>query len=238
MAKLADNPLFADSNYGLQNKACQLARWSNNESAAAAFMESAKPCLDAVWAPVMSAAGLPFKSPGLQSPSGKSWSSPCGSVEYDNIAAFYCPKNQTLYMPYAGLRVENGGAHPGIYLAVFAHEYGHHVQNLSGIEGAADEQRYNAGQDSSAGLEVSRRLELQAQCFSGMFLGSATNHGGSIDQQMLNEAWNSNRRGDDHGAPQRDHGSDDHSEGWWRTGSKYNRNQRCNTWASSSKDVA
>lgn len=64
------------------------------------------------------------------------------------------------------------GNHDGFYLAVYAHEYGHHVQELSGISSEEWNQRVAAGVDSPVGLELSRRSELQAQCFSGMFLGS------------------------------------------------------------------
>ncbi len=54
-----------------------------------------------------------------------------------------------------------------------AHEYGHYVQELSGVIGAYYKQLSTVGVNSSAGLLLSRRLELQAQCFSGMFFASA-----------------------------------------------------------------
>jgi hypothetical protein len=236
-AKLADNPLFVNAGQGLPNVKCRLSRWADNPSASEAFFRSALPCLDSAWKAAMDYAGLPFHSPKLAFPTGSNWSSPCGDVSNDDAAAFYCSADETLYMPFAGLRVSDTGAHPGVYLAVFAHEYGHHVQKLAGLMDTADQKRYDAGADTDAGLEFSRRLELQAQCFSGMFLGSEENRGGDIDTNIYNEGWNSEDRGD--GQRQvRDHGTNAHAESWWQQGAQSNRLQQCNTWAASPSDVA
>lgn len=232
----ARNPLFASADAGLQNVACTLSRWSSDRAGAERFFQSGIRCLNTVWAPVLGDAGLPFEGPNLVVAQSGQMQSPCTSSG-DNFAAYYCPTNETIYMPMDKLQIEQYGAHPGIYLAVLAHEYGHHVQNLSGVEDAMSEQRYDAGADSAAGLELSRRLELQAQCFSGMFLGASSNAGGSIDRNIYNEAWNSEDRGD-HGDGPRDHGTDEHSIAWWRQGATKNRTQQCNTWAANSSDVA
>jgi predicted metalloprotease len=195
--KLKDNPLFANPDNGLPNRACKLARWANNPQAAANFFDSARVCLDTVWQLALNDANLPFRVPTVKYPSGTNWSSPCGgSSKANNVAAFYCSQNETLYMPFEGLQVNDYGAHPGVYLAVFAHEYGHHAQALSGLTDAFWDARYEAGTDSAAGLELSRRHELQAQCFSGTFLGSAENRGGDVDTNIYNEAWRSQDRGD------------------------------------------
>jgi predicted metalloprotease len=126
------------------------------------------------------------------------------------VAAFYCSQNETLYMPFEGLQTKEHGNRPGVYLALFAHEYGHHVQALSGMTDVYWDKRYEAGTDSAAGLELSRRFELQAQCFSGMYLGSTVNRGGDVGQPMYRDAWQTQNRGD-HGGGPRDHGSDAHA---------------------------
>ena len=128
------------------------------------------------------------------------------------MAAFYCSADNTLYMPFAGLQTEMYGAHPGVYLAVLAHEYGHHVQAMSGVLDTYGEASYNAGVDTEAGLELSRRLELQAQCFSGMFL-AATYGRGSVDDNILTEARTTQDRGDHNAGLPRDHGTDEHAIG-------------------------
>ncbi|WP_051972672.1 neutral zinc metallopeptidase [Amycolatopsis japonica] len=235
--KLADNPLWLDSQVGLPNQPCNLSRWANNPDAAAAFFESARPCLDSVWQQVMNYTKLPFRVPTVKYPSGKNWSSPCGDASGGSVAAFYCSQNETLYMPYEGLQVSQYGNRPGVYLAVFAHEYAHHIQALSGISEAYWDARYEAGTDSAAGLEMSRRNELSAQCLSGTFLGSTVGRGGSVDQAMYRDAWQTQDRGDHNGGP-RDHGSDAHAVSWWQHGAQKNRMFQCNTWAAKSADVS
>ena len=187
----------------------------------------------------MKAAGLPFFTPNLAFPNGSSWSSPCGTQTLGHIVAFYCGRDNTLYVPFAGLQTEMYGAHPGVYLALFAHEYGHHVQAMAGILEAYNRARYakdNGNSGNDAGWELSRRLELQAQCFSGMFLASSSGRG-DVDGNITHEAQNSQDRGD-HNGPPLDHGTDDHTIGWWNQGFQRNSLAQCDTWLSSSADVA
>jgi uncharacterized protein len=234
---LGDNPLFTGEN-GTPEIACELAAWESTPQAAAAFFTSALPCLNAAWEPVMTRAGLPFHPPGLEFPDGSDWSSPCGAVAGGSgaVAAFYCGENNTLYMPFAGLQTEMYGPHPGVYLAVLAHEYGHHVQSMSGVLDAYAQARYEAGVDTEAGLELSRRLELQAQCLSGMFF-AATYARGSVDDVVLDEARTSQDRGDHNPNSPRDHGTDAHTSAWWEQGAQKNRTFQCNTWLAPAGDV-
>lgn len=233
---LGDNPLFSVDN-GTSGVTCQLSRWRTDPQSAAAFFTSALPCLEAAWAPAMQRAGLPYFSPKLEFPEGTDWTSPCGSVSGGVVAAFYCGQNTTIYMPFAGLQTQQYGAHPGVYLAVFAHEFGHHIQQLSGVWEAYWDARYEAGADTPAGLELSRRAELQAQCFSGMFLASSYPRG-SVDDNILNEARTTQDRGDHTANAPHDHGSDEHTIGWWEQGAQKNRTGQCNTWVSPAADVA
>jgi uncharacterized protein len=235
---LEDNPLFS-GDVGTPAVTCDLARWETNPGAAAAFFQSAIPCLDAAWAPIMEYQGLPFFTPNIAFPEGTEWSSACGSVSAGNgaVAAFYCSYDNTIYMPFAGLQTEMHGARPGVYLAVLAHEYGHHVQAMSGVMDTYWDLRYDAGADSEPGLELSRRFELQAQCFSGMFL-AATYGRGSVDDNILTEARTTQDRGDHNAGAPRDHGSDEHAIGWWEQGAQLNRTYQCNTWLSPPEDVS
>lgn len=235
---LGDNPLFIANNYA-PAITCNLATWDTSPQGAANFFLSALPCLDEAWAPVMETAGLPFFSPSIQFPEGTEWSSPCGSVSQGGgvVAAFYCGEDNTLYMPFAGLQSEMYGAHPGVYLAVLSHEYGHHVQAMSGVLATYADERYNVGVDTEAGLELSRRLELQAQCFSGMFF-AATWSRGSVDDNILQEARTSQDRGDHNPGVPRDHGTDEHTSAWWEQGAQKNLTNECNTWLSPPEDVA
>ncbi|WP_410630260.1 neutral zinc metallopeptidase [Amycolatopsis sp. cmx-4-83] len=236
-----NNPLFGSANYGLQNVSCSLSRWATDQNSATKFFQSAITCLDAMWSRMLGGVDLPFESPNLAVPRSLSESStPCGSGgTTTGVTPFYCPSNNTIYMPMDRIEIDVWGNHPGPYLSILAHEYGHHVQNMAGISEAYGNQRYDAGADSAAGLELSRRMELEAQCFSGMFLGSASVSGGSVDKKIYNEAWNAQDRGDDYARNgKRDHGSAKHNISWWQHGATTNRNQQCNTWLASSGDVS
>jgi uncharacterized protein len=233
---LEDNPLFF-GDVGTPAVTCNLAPWRTDPASAAAFFQSALPCLDAAWQPVLEYQGLPFFTPNLVFPEGTEWESPCGSVTTGAVAAFYCSYDHTIYMPFAGLQTEMYGARPGVYLALFAHEYGHHVQALSGVMEAYWDRRYEMGADTEAGLELSRRSELQAQCFSGMFLAAVYGRG-SVDDNVLTEARTSQDRGDHNPGAPRDHGTDEHAIAWWEQGAQLNRTFQCNTWLSPPEDVA
>lgn len=232
--KLGDNPLFTATGPGPVT--CTLPRWQSVPSASNAYFTAALPCLDRAWQPVLQSVNLPFHEPKLAFPSGKTWSSPCGSVSQEEAAAFYCNGDQTLYMPMSGLQTEDIGNRPGAYLAVFAHEYGHFVQDLSGVLTAAHRQEYDGvDPDSPASLEVSRRIELQAQCFSGLFLAAAAGRG-SVDNTVARDAQSTQDRGDPPGE-RRDHGTGEHASGWWTQGFVKKTVAQCNTWVASSADV-
>jgi predicted metalloprotease len=235
---LEDNPLFS-GDVGTPGVTCNLARWETNPAGAAAFFSSAIPCLDAAWQPVLEYQGLPFFTPNIVFPEGSDWSTPCGSVSTAGgaVAAFYCSGDNTIYMPFSGLQTDMYGARPGVYLALLAHEYGHHVQTLAGVMDTYWDHRYDAGVDTEGGLDLSRRFELQAQCFSGMFL-AATYGRGSVDDNLLTEARTSQDRGDHNPGLPRDHGTDQHAIGWWEQGAQQNRTYQCNTWLAPPEDVA
>jgi len=233
--KLGDNPLFTNANAGLQNLKCPLPRWASDVDSVRAYFQAAQSCLDSMWKPLLQAENLPFDSPRL-SVTEDAVTSACGGSS-GNFAAFYCSADNTMYMPLKQLFInEDPNGDPAIYLAVFAHEYGHHVQALSGIMDAENEKLNDTDADSDAGLELSRRLELEAQCFSGMFVGSEQAAGVLSVAQGEDTAKDNSERGDAPG-DMRTHGTADHYGAWWFTGYKNNRTQRCDTWTATSGDV-
>ncbi|RZQ62615.1 neutral zinc metallopeptidase [Amycolatopsis suaedae] len=235
--KLADHPILQNPDAGLKNLACNLPGWQSNQAAAEAFFTAASRCLDAAWGPFLRYYNLPFSPPNLHFPTGSSFQTECGTIQVGiATAAYYCENN--LYVPFRGLQTDQYGNNPGVYLALFAHEYGHHVQEVSGLMDAAWEKIYEAGQNSPAGLEMARRKELQAQCFSGMFLGAHVDRGGTITRDMYNKAWNDQETRGDNTSGSRDHGSNAHYAAWWRAGAKDNRIVDCNTFAAPAGEVS
>ncbi|WP_446680362.1 neutral zinc metallopeptidase [Amycolatopsis jiangsuensis] len=235
--ELADHPILQDPDAGLQNQVCDLPAWQSTQAGAEAFFTAASKCLDAAWGPFLESYDLPFTPPALHFPTGPSFDTECGTIQVGiATAAYYCENN--LYVPFKGLQTDQYGNNPGVYLALFAHEYGHHVQEVAGIMDAAWQKIYAAGQDSAAGLEMSRRKELQAQCFSGMFLGAHVDQGGTVSREMYNKAWSDQETRGDNTSHSHDHGTNAHYAQWWRAGAKDNRIADCNTFAASSSDVS
>ena len=235
---LGDNPLFGQS-AGLAKVPCRLSRWRSNPQAAAAMFQTEVKCLDDAWEPLLRAVGLPFAGPDLVVPASGTGSSPCTAASTEQFAAYYCEDNNTIYMPYQTLEVDRFGAHPGVYIGLLAHEYGHHIQYLAGVRGAYDEATDEAGGFTSGkGQELSRRLELQAQCFGGMFLNYSHAAGGDVDDNIVAEANSTSNRGDHGPGADHSHGTDEHAGGWWMTGFQKGDVQGCNTWLASSADVA
>lgn len=234
---LGDNPLFSATN-GVNAATCNLPAWRSDPKATQAFFTAALPCFDQAWAPVMQRAGLPYAAPKLAFPGGKTWTSPCGTAEA-GWAAFYCSQDSTIYLPFEGLQTEKLGTKTGSYLALFAHEFGHHIQALSGVSDAYWDARYAAGDQTPAGLELSRRSELQAQCLGGMWFAGGQHGGGSITDTVIRDMLaDGYERGDWQEDLPRDHGSQQHYGAWQEHGFTTNRTAPCNTWLAAAADVS
>jgi uncharacterized protein len=235
--KLADHPILQDPGAGLRNVVCVLPGWRSTQTGVEAFFTAAARCLNEAWGPFLEYYHLPFVPPTLHFPTGASFQTPCGSMTVGvATAAYYCADN--LYVPYQGLQIAQYGDDPGVYLALIAHEYGHHVQEIAGIMDAAWREIYRDGQASPTGLDLSRRKELQAQCFSGMFLGSVVDQGGSVTRDMYAKAWRDQDTRGDNTSGGHDHGTNAHYASWWRVGAQYNRIAKCNTFAAPASAVS
>ena len=94
----------------------------------------------------------------------------CGSAT-SAVGPFYCPADQTIYLDtafYAELRSQFGASGgPLAQMYIIAHEWGHHIQTITGINSNLDLQ--DTGEDSD-----SVRLELQADCFAGSWVGKVS----------------------------------------------------------------
>ena len=100
-------------------------------------------------------------------------SAPAAASATADVGPFYCPTDQTIYLDTTFfddvLEQQLGGPDGGFVEAyVLAHEYGHHIQNLLGTMGKVKTQQ---GPNSDA-----VRLELQADCYAGMWAKLATDH--------------------------------------------------------------
>ncbi len=237
VTETGNNPLLADPGSPLSPARCGYAPWSTQVDAARKFFESAATCLEQAWKPVLASAKLPFTEPKLKvTASTAGITTPCTGSS-SNFAAFYCGADQTIYLPISQLQTEMFGNHWEIYLSVFAHEYGHHVQAQSGILTAANRQRRDAGPKTAQGLEISRRIELQANCFDGMYLSASAGGGSLSSTQSGNARDDAYGRGDAPG-DMRDHGTARHMGDWFSTGFDRNKTAQCNTFTAPAGEVS
>ncbi|GGU66557.1 neutral zinc metallopeptidase [Lentzea flava] len=234
--RLADHP-FLVTPASLQAVTCQLPAFGVSDQQLAAYYTAGVECLDAAWGPVLTAANLPFEKPSLDaSPDLKD--GPCGAApESDHAVAYYCGRNRTIYMPTARLRDNGGGDAPATHLATLSHEYGHHVQALSGLLRAADLKITDAGEKTPAGLEMSRRIELQANCFAGMFLAGVAGKG-SVTPALARQAQEDFKYAVEEKPENNAHGSAANQATWATTGFKTNSTAACNTFAAPAAQVS
>ncbi|MFA1551314.1 neutral zinc metallopeptidase [Actinomadura chokoriensis] len=218
---------------------CRLPEIQPSAESMRQFMETLSDCLDASWARQFQKAGITFDRPKrvFWVEPGRS---PCGSYPAPGASAFYCPANNTMYVGLKHVVETSGGeplSHYAVYARVIAHEYGHHVQDRAGILLYGDRQIETG--DRATGNEASRRIELQAQCFAGAFLGSERATLPMTREQYVAMIVDVRGRGEDRKPPdERDHGLGRHYAGWVITGFDGRDLTVCNTWTAPSSQVS
>jgi predicted metalloprotease len=129
------------------------------------------------WTDVFQKMGRQYREPTLVLFDGRV-ASACGHASAA-VGPFYCPADGNVYLDMAFFRElgQRFGA-PGDFAAAYvvAHEVGHHVQNLLGISDQVQTAQQRARSQEQAN-EYSVRLELQADCFAGVY--------GHFNQEIL-----------------------------------------------------
>jgi uncharacterized protein len=231
--RLADHPLLM-SPVKLAVVPCALPEFGVTDGELSAYYRAGVACLDAAWRPALMQENLPFEPPSLDT-SPDLADGPCGSAPAESEAvAYYCGRNRTIYMPTSRLRDNGGGDRPGTHLATLAHEYGHHVQALTGMLRAADGKIADAGEETPAGLEMSRRIELQANCFAGLFLRAVS---GAIGAELAQEAAEDFQYAVEEPADKNAHGTPDNQAEWASYGFTSGTTTSCNTYTASAEAV-
>lgn len=202
--------------------------------------------LDAYWAAALPAAGVQFVAPGARA-FEDSVVTGCGQAS-SSTGPFYCPPDQKIYLDlrfYDLLQSQfgaSGGALAEMY--VTAHEYGHHIQTITGVMDRADRQGTGATSDSV-------RVELQADCYAGVWVGNASrtedpDHPGTTflepptDAELADALSAAEAVGDDHIQEQSGggvnphtwtHGSSEQRQRWFTVGYNEGDMAACDTFA-------
>ncbi|HBB32983.1 MAG TPA: flagellar biosynthesis protein FlgM [Cyanobacteria bacterium UBA8803] len=167
--------------------------------------------------------------------------SACGFAR-SAVGPFYCPADQKLYIDLSFYEdLKNRHQAPGDFAQayVIAHEVGHHVQNLMGI---SDQVRVMQRQvDRVEANQLSVRLELQADCFAGIWAHNANRSRQILEAGDVEEALNAaSSIGDDrlqrqargYVAPESfTHGSSAQRVRWFKRGIQTGEPAQCNTFA-------
>ena len=227
--KLEDHPLLVGG-IALPELTCSLPRFGRDESRLRAYYLALRECVDTGWRTALTEAGLKWSSPtmNLASNPGEVF---CGDFDEEDFTAAYCPDSEMIFLPVDRVTKVDRGS-PAVHLGVFAHEYAHHVQATVGILEAAYQREDHVGRDSDDGQELSRRTELQADCFAGLFLAAAAGRG-DISRQLAEAAINTFR----YGALARTHGAGSRQFAWARAGFQGQNTAACNTWAAPADQV-
>jgi predicted metalloprotease len=204
----------------------------------AAFVSTVLADTEDVWGSVLKSGGASYQAPKLVLFRGATPTA-CGTGQAA-MGPFYCPGDQKVYLDigfFETLRSRLGAPGDFAQAYVIAHEIGHHVQNLLGITGKVDGMRGRVSEQQMNALSV--RVELQADCFAGVWANHSQQGKGWIDRADIDEALNAAAQIGDDTLQRRSqgtvvpesftHGSSQQRQSWFRRGLESGTVQQCNT---------
>ena len=193
-----------------------------------------------VWGAYFSDHGKTYVPPKLVLFSGQV-SSACGFASAAS-GPFYCPGDQRVYLDLSFFRqLATQFAAPGDFARayVIAHEVGHHVQNLLGITDTAAQAEERAGRVGAN--RVSVKIELQADCFAGVWAAQANAARKILESGDLEQGLNAASSVGDDTLQKREqgtvvpdsftHGTSAQRVGWFRRGFNAGNIDNCDTFA-------
>jgi len=150
-----------------------------------------------VWKAVFAKGGSQYQEPRLVLFRGATPTA-CGAGQAA-MGPFYCPADRKVYIDlgfYETLKNQLGAPGEFAQAYVIAHEVGHHVQNLLGISARMEQMRAKVSPAQFNALSV--RLELQADCFAGVWANHAQNARQILENGDIESAMNAAAKiGDD-----------------------------------------
>lgn len=195
-----------------------------------------------VWTDLFKQSGKDYTRPRLTLFSGRTRSG-CGAAQ-SAMGPFYCPTDQRVYLDTEFFdELSSRFRAPGDFARayVIAHEIGHHVQDELGILGKANAAREKAGSEAESNA-ISVRIELQADCFAGVWAYWADKKYHVLEQGDVEGALKAATQIGDDTLQKRSggevvpdsftHGSSAQRVKWFRTGLQAGDPKACNTFTS------
>jgi hypothetical protein len=192
------------------------------------------------WTQLFQQAGQRYRQPSLVMFTGLTQSA-CGNAQA-SMGPFYCPADQKLYIDlqfYQDMRTRFGAPGDFAQAYVIAHEVGHHVQTLLGISNQVTQAQRRASKAEANELQV--RMELQADCFAGIWAYHADKARHILERGDVAEGLNAaaaigddrmQRRSQGYVVPESfTHGSSEQRVRWFRQGLESGAIQQCDTFS-------
>ncbi|MFA6267019.1 MAG: neutral zinc metallopeptidase [Pseudolabrys sp.] len=201
------------------------------------------------WTKVFQDAGQQYRAPRLRLFTGQVQSA-CGMASSAS-GPFYCPNDRRVFLDTSffdemrsRFRACSGKACEFAEAYVIAHEVGHHVQNLLGILPKAHQAQQASGNRAAAN-RIQVRVELQADCFAGIWANQSNQRWQSIEPGDIEAALQTAAAiGDDRLQKQArgyvvpdsfTHGTSEQRQRWFTTGFKTGKVSACNTFAANTQ---
>jgi predicted metalloprotease len=204
------------------------------------FVSAVLGSTEETWGSLFSAAGQQYREPSLVIFSGAT-ASGCGTGQ-SAMGPFYCPIDQTVYIDlsfYEDLRSRLGAPGDFAQAYVIAHEVGHHIQNLLGTMDQVQQMRARQGEAEANAMSV--RLELQADCYAGLWANHAERAKPMLESGDVEEALGAaSAIGDDRLQRQTQgtivpesftHGTSEQRVRWFRRGLERGDTRSCDTFS-------
>jgi predicted metalloprotease len=154
----------------------------------AAFIKTVLADTEAVWSGVFARVGRRYPAPTLVLYRGSTVSG-CGPASA-RMGPFYCPEDQKVYVDlgfFKDLKNQHGAGGDFAHAYVLAHEIGHHIQNLEGTLEQVQMAKQQVLADAKKN-QLQVRLELQADCYAGIWANHAHKQFDILEEVDLEEA--------------------------------------------------
>jgi uncharacterized protein len=192
------------------------------------------------WDGIFTKMGRTYQKPQLVMFSGFVQSA-CGAAQ-SAMGPFYCPRDSKVYIDlsfYQDMKNKLGAPGDFAQAYVIAHEVGHHIQNQFGIAEKVQATKARVSEEEGNLLQV--RMELQADCFSGIWAQEANARANILEEGDIEEGLNAaaaigddrlQKRSQGYVVPESfTHGSSEQRVRWFKQGMAAKSLQDCDTFA-------